>query len=96
MRRSLLLMALSLAPCAQAALTCDYVAKVALAAIDYRDQGYSLAQVMKSVDPLKDSGKFTDEELEKLRQVIKLSFLQTLSTAEIVEACLDEEKAKKK
>ena len=98
MRRLNLMLALAFgaAPCAHAELTCAQVGKTILATIEYRDQGFSLSQVIGSVDKLKSTNQFTDEELEKLRVIVKLSYLQSRSPQEILEACEEDAKEKAK
>lgn len=91
-----LALALFAAGRAEADPSCDQVAKVALATLEYRDQGYPLKAITDGVDQMRSDGKLTDSDLDQLRMVVKLVYLRTRSPGELVEACQEDEKAKKK
>lgn len=72
---------------AYATLECDQVVAVAQTTVKLRDQGSSLSAVMKEIERSDLQQKLDAQELNLLRQVVRVSFTSEASVHEIFEAC---------
>lgn len=72
-----------------AGLTCEQLYAVAQSAVKYRDQGYSLAQVLGGLKSLQSEGKLTPGEIETLRRVITLAYMGNAAPEEIGLECMN-------
>ncbi len=72
---------------AQAALECDQVVAVAQTTVTLRDQGSSLSAVLTEIERGDLRQKLNAQELNLLRQIVRLSFTSEASVHEIFEAC---------
>ena len=82
--------ALGLLPCAPAAaaLSCEQVFAITQAAVRYRDQGYSLEQVLSALKGVDPDNKLTGVELEALRNAVSLAYLGHAGPEEIALECM--------
>jgi hypothetical protein len=78
--------ALSCGP-ARAALDCDQLVAVAQTTLSLRDQGASLSAVMSEIERGDLRQTLTAQELNLLRQIVRLSFTSEVSVREIFESC---------
>lgn len=74
-------------PC-YAALTCEQLFAVSQTAVQYRDQGYSLTQVLAGLKSVDAEGKLTPPELEILRRAVTAAYLGHASPKEIAYECV--------
>jgi hypothetical protein len=72
---------------AHAALECDQVVAVAQTTVKLRDGGASLNAVMREIESGDLRQKLDAQELNLLRQVVRISFTSEASVAEIFESC---------
>jgi len=72
---------------AQAALECLHLVNAAQTAIALRDKGVPLSAVLAEVERAEMKAKFNAQELNTLRQVIRISFNSEYSPREILESC---------
>lgn len=70
-----------------AALECAHLVNAAQAAIEARDKGTPLSAVLAEVERTEMKAKFNAQELNILRQVIRISFTSEYSPREILESC---------
>ena len=66
---------------ATAALTCEQLFAVAESAIELRDQGHSLQQVLAGLMGKDIAGKFTADEMQVLRKAVTAVYLGNASAA---------------
>jgi hypothetical protein len=71
----------------QAALDCDQVVAVAQTTVTLRDQGASLNAVMSEIERGDLQQKLNAQELNLLRQIVRISFTSEASVHDIFEAC---------
>jgi hypothetical protein len=71
-----------------AGLSCERLFALVQAAVSYRDQGYSLAQVLAGLREVQAEGKLSAAELETLRRAITLAYLGQASAEEIALECV--------
>lgn len=72
---------------AHANLNCDQLFAVAQTSVALRDQGHSLSQVLAEVESAEVRQKFNPQEINLIRQVVRISFTSEFSLREIMEAC---------
>jgi hypothetical protein len=72
---------------AHAALTCEQLFAVAQTTERYRDQGYTLAQVLDALKSVDRDGKLGALELEFLRRAVTATYLGHASPGEIAVEC---------
>ena len=72
-----------------AGLTCEQLYASAKSAVQYRDEGYSLSQVLAAVKSVQSEGKFNLVEMETLRRAITLAYLGNASPEAIGIECRD-------
>lgn len=72
---------------AQAALECGQLFVVAQTTVSLRDQGASLSVVMGEIERGDLRQKLDAQEVNLLRQIVRLSFTSEASAHEILEAC---------
>jgi hypothetical protein len=73
--------------CASAALSCEHLVAVAQTTIAMRDQGHSLSQVLADVERAELREALNAQEINLLRQIVRISFSSEYSPREILEAC---------
>ena len=71
-----------------AGLTCEQIFAVAQTALRYRDQGYTLNQVLAEMKGVNAEGKLTAAELDTLRRALTLAYLGNASPEEIALECI--------
>jgi hypothetical protein len=72
---------------ADAGLTCEQLYAAAKSAVQYRDEGYSLSQVLAALKSVQSEGKLTAAEIETLRKAITFAYLSTAWPEEIALEC---------
>lgn len=68
-------------------LNCDQLLAAAQTTISLRDQGYTLSQVLSEVESAQVRQKFNAQEVNLIRQIVRISFNSEFSLREIAEAC---------
>ncbi|HTE14210.1 MAG TPA: hypothetical protein VK642_03960 [Burkholderiales bacterium] len=74
---------------ASATLSCEQVLAVSQTTIALRDQGHSLSAVLAEVESGELRQKLDAQEINLLRQIVRISFTSEFSPREILEACKD-------
>jgi hypothetical protein len=74
-------------PVVGAALNCEQLVSVSQAAIALRDQGLSLSEVLAEVERGELRQSLDAQEINLLRQIVRISFTSEYSPREILEAC---------
>jgi len=74
---------------AAAAVTCEQLADIAYATQQLRDQGHSLHVVLAEAGKLELSGKFTSNELDRIKDVVERAFKGIRSPLEVLQECKD-------
>ena len=74
-------------PAAEAALTCQQVVAVAQTTLTLRDQGLSLSAVLADVERSDIREALNAQEINLLRQIVRVSFTSEYSPREIMDAC---------
>lgn len=74
-------------PFAHAALSCEQLLLVSQTTISLRDQGHSLSSVLAEVERGDIRQKLDAQEVNLLRQIVRISFTSEYSPREILEAC---------
>lgn len=69
-------------------LNCEQLFTIAQSVVRYRDQGYSLDQVVGALKTADPEGKLTPPELEVLRNTVSLVYLGQVSPEEVTVECL--------
>jgi len=72
---------------ADATLTCGHVVAVSQTTIELRDQGHTLNSVLAEVERGELQQKLNAQEINLLRQIVRVSFTSEFSPREILEAC---------
>jgi hypothetical protein len=72
---------------ARAALSCEQLLAVSQTTIALRDQGHSLSSVLAEVERGDIRQKLDAQEVNLLRQIVRISFTSEYSPREILEAC---------
>lgn len=68
-------------------LNCDHLLAAAQTTISLRDQGYTLSRVLSEVDSAEVRQKFNAQEMNLIRQIVRISFNSEFSLREIAEEC---------
>lgn len=68
-------------------LTCGHLVAIAQTTIQLRDQGHTLSQVLGEVERDEMQQKLNAQEINLLRQVVRISFTSEYTPREILEAC---------
>ena len=68
-------------------LTCEQLYTAAKSAVQYRDEGYSLSQVLAALKSVQGEGKLTPAEIETLRKAITFAYMSTAWPEEIALEC---------
>ncbi len=74
-------------PDARAALSCEQLVAASQAAIALRNQGLSLSEVLAEVERGEIRRTLDAQEVNLLRQIVRLSFTSEYSPREILTAC---------
>lgn len=72
---------------AAATLNCDHLVAVAQSTLALRDQGHTLSSVMAEVERGELQQKLDAQELNLLRQIVRISFTSEFTPREILDAC---------
>ncbi len=72
---------------AVAALDCEQLVAVAQATVKLRDEGLSLNAVLRDFDSGEATKKFNAQEMNLLRQTVRVCFTSEASVYEIAESC---------
>jgi hypothetical protein len=75
-------------PRADAALSCEQLVAVAQTTLSLRDQGMSLSAVLTEVESPEIRANLDAQEINLLRQVVRVSFTSEYSPREVHEACV--------
>jgi len=73
---------------AYAALTCEQLFAVVQAAVRYRDEGYSLSQVLAAVKDVQTEHQLTKQEMELLNKSVSATYLSQATPEEIMLECV--------
>jgi hypothetical protein len=89
-------LALALMPSlASAALTCEQLLAISETTVRYRDQGYSLSQVLAELKDIDAAKRLTPAELDVLRNSVTLVYLSNASPKEVALECVQAREAAK-
>jgi hypothetical protein len=72
---------------AKTGLTCEQLFAVVQSAVQFRDQGYSLQQVLAGLKGLDTEGKLSREDMQTLHKAVTAAYLGNASPEEIAVAC---------
>jgi hypothetical protein len=72
---------------AEPALNCEHLVAIAQSTIDLRDQGNTLSSVMAEVERGELQQKLDAQQINLLRQIVRISFTSEYTPREILEAC---------
>lgn len=78
-----------------AALSCEQLYVVLQATVRYRDQGYTLTQVLSALDNIQAEHKLTGAEVAALRNAVSATYLGHTSPEEVALECVSARGAKK-
>ena len=87
MWRLVLLLVLGYHGTAAAAVSCEQLGGMAEAAVQLRNQGDTLQTVLGEADKLEASGKFTADELARIRSVVRAAYLGDRTPVEVLQEC---------
>ena len=87
--RLALLLALGYHGAAGGAVTCEQFADIAFTTQQLRDQGHTLQAVLAEADKLESSGKFTADELDRIKDVVETAYKSVRSPLEVLQQCKD-------
>jgi hypothetical protein len=73
---------------AMAALSCEQIFAITQAAVKYRDQGYSLKQVLAALKDVEAENKLTAAEMTALTNAVTATYLGQLSPEEVALECI--------
>ena len=76
-------------PSPASGVTCEQLFSVAKSALQYRDEGYTLSQVLAALKDAQGAGKLTAQEIETLRKAITMVYMSNASPEEIGIECRD-------
>jgi len=72
---------------ARATLNCEHLLAVSHATLDMRDAGRTLSSVLAEIERGELQQKLNAQEINLLRQIVRVSFTSEYSPREIFEAC---------
>jgi hypothetical protein len=72
---------------ADAALSCEQLVAISQSSISLRDQGQSLSAVLAEVERGEIRQSLDAQEINLLRQIVRIGFTSEYSPREILEAC---------
>ena len=75
-------------PRADAALGCEQLVAVSQTTLSLRDQGMTLSAVLSEVESPEIRTNLNAQEINLLRQIVRISFTSEYSPREVHEACL--------
>ena len=75
-------------PEARAALDCAQLVAIAQSTLGLRDQGMSLSAVLAEVETAEMRANLNAQEINLLRQIVRISFTSEYSPREVHEACV--------
>lgn len=73
---------------ARAELTCEQLALVAQTTLTLRNQGASLSQVLADVERSNLKEKYAPDEINIIRQTIRLVYTSEISREDLIQGCL--------
>lgn len=92
MRRSILSLLVvffnNFIPIAEAALSCEQLVAVSQTSLNLRDQGNSLSAVVAEVERAEVRATLNAQEINLLRQIVRVSFTSEFTPREVHEACV--------
>ena len=71
-----------------AALSCEQLVAVSQSTLSLRDQGMSLSAVLAEVEQADMRANLDAQEINLLRQIVRISFTSEFSPREVHEACV--------
>lgn len=77
-----------------AALTCEQILAITQAAVKYRDQGYSLKQVLTALKEVEAENKLSSAEMSALTNAVTATYLRQASPEEVALECIKVRDAK--
>jgi len=81
---------------ARSELACEQVLAVGQATLKYRNEGYSMQQVLSGLKEVEQQGKLTPVEMETLRRVVQMAFLEQATPEEMAQECVRARDRKKR
>ena len=72
---------------ANAALSCPQLVAVSQTTLTLRDQGHSLSAVLAEIERAEVRAKLDAQEINLLRQIVRISFTSEFSPREVYEGC---------
>ncbi len=75
-------------PIAEAALSCEQLVAVSQATLSLRDQGNSLSVVVAEIERAEVRVNLNAQEINLLRQIVRVSFTSEFTPREVHEACV--------
>jgi len=72
---------------AEGALSCEQLYAVTTSAVEFRDQGYSLQQVLAGLEGKELESKLSAHEVQVLRKAVTAVYLGSASAEEVAAAC---------
>ncbi len=73
---------------ANATLSCQQLVAVSQTTLTLRDQGHSLSAVLAEIERAEMRANLDAQEINLLRQIVRISFTSEFSPREVHEACL--------
>ena len=70
-------------------LSCEQLYSLVKSAVQYRDEGYTLAQVLAALKPVQAEGKLTPAEFETVRKAVTMAYLSNAWPEEIARECFE-------
>lgn len=75
-------------PRAEAALSCGQLIAVSQTTLSLRDQGHSLSAVLAEIERAEVRANLDAQEVNLLRQIVRVSFTSEFTPREVHEACV--------
>lgn len=73
---------------AEAALSCEQLVAVSQTTLSMRDQGMSLSAVLAEIETAEIRANLDAQQINLLRQIVRVSFTSEFSPREVHEACV--------
>ena len=70
-------------------LSCDQLYSLVKSAVQYRDEGYTLAQVLAALKPVQAESKLSASEFETVRKAVTMAYLSNAWPEEIARECFE-------
>lgn len=70
-------------------LTCEQLYSIVKSAVQYRDEGYTLSQVLAALKSVQSEGKLSPSEIETVRKSITLVYMGNAWPEEVARECME-------